>query len=133
MKINGFLKDVTGSSRVVKARRNLIEGASDQNLYKDRIRELAEELHPAATHVVITKVEEASPTTRTFTFEPVNGDVLPPFQAGQYCSIELDIDGVHTTRPYSISSAPYQARQKDHPFFCLTIRNGRPGQGFASS
>ncbi|MEE3487987.1 MAG: flavin reductase family protein [Bulleidia sp.] len=133
MKINGFLKDVTGSSRVVKARRNLINNASDQNNYRDPIKELAHELHPEATHVVITKAEDASPTTRTFTFEPTGNDVLPPFQAGQYCSIELDIDDVHTTRPYSISSAPYQARQKDHPFFTLTIRNGRPGQGFASS
>lgn len=133
MKVNGFLKDVTGAARVTKARRQLIAHGDPNNIYRDHIRDLAKELHPEKTLVKVTKVEDVSPTARKFTFEACEGYKLPPFQAGQYCSLELDIDGTVTTRPYSISSAPYQAREGEHPFFELTIRNGRPGVGFASS
>lgn len=133
MKVNGFLKDVTGASRVTKARRDLIESGSPENIYHDHIKDLANELHPAVTHVKVVKVEDVSPTARKFTFVADEGDVLPPFQAGMYCSLDLNIGGTVTTRPYSICSAPYQAREGDHPFFELTIRNGKPGVGFASS
>lgn len=133
MKVYGFLKDVTGASRVVKTRRQLIDQASDQNEYSDPIKAIAQEVHPSVTHVKVTKIEDVSPTARKFTFEADQGDKLPPFQAGQYCSLDLNIDETVTTRPYSICSAPYQARSGEHPFFELTIRNGRPGSGFASS
>ena len=133
MKVNGFFKDVTGASRVTKARRKLIESGSSANTYSDHIREIAQEVHPKVTHVRVTKVEEVSPTARKFTFVADEGDVLPPFQAGQYCSLDLQIGDTVTTRPYSICSAPYQARQGENSFFELTIRNGKPGVGFASS
>lgn len=133
MKVRGLIRDVTGASRVTRARRNLIASGSSENHYSDPIRELAEEVHPEVSRVRVVKVEDVSLTARMFTFEACEGDKLPPFQAGQYCSLDLKINGTITTRPYSICSAPYQARQNDHPFFALTIRNGKPNEGFASS
>lgn len=133
IKIKGFFKDITGSMRVAKRRNRLIKEASPVNSYSDPIKDLANELHPALTHVVITKVEDVSPTARMITFEPENGDKLPPFEAGEYVSIEFQIGKTNTTRPYSICSAPYQARTGEHPYFAITVRNGRPGQGFVSS
>ncbi len=137
MKVEGFLKDVTGASRVTRARHRLIDSGSPQNLYSDPIRQLAQEIHPEKTRVRVTRVEDVSKTARKFTFEPADGDILPPFQAGQYVSLDLTIpdgDGRQTvtTRPFSICSAPFQARQGEKSFFELTIRNGRPGQGYAS-
>ena len=133
MKVFGFLKDVLGANRVTNARRKLIESGSPDNIYKDHIKEVANELHPKVTHVVVTKVEDVSPTARRFTFEATEGDKLPPFQAGQYCSLDLKIGETLTTRPYSISSAPFEARTGEHPFFQLTIRNGKPDSGFAAN
>lgn len=133
MKINGFFKDVTGAARVTKARRELIKSGSPENRYVDPIADLAKELHPDVTHVKVVKVEDVSPTARMFTFIADQGDKLPPFQAGQYCALDLKIGDTITERPYSICSAPYQARSGEQPFFCLTVRNGKPGVGFASS
>lgn len=133
MRINNFLKDALGASRVTAARRQLIEEASPDNLYSDHIREVARELHPNATRVVVTKVESVSPTARRITFAPREGDVLPPFQAGQYASIDLKVGRTLTTRPYSISSAPFEARQGDDSFFQITVRDGRRGEGFAAN
>ncbi len=133
MKVRGFLKDAGGAARVIKARRRLIAEGSRENHYSDPIREIADELHPSVTRIRIVKTEEVSCTAKMFTFEACEGYRLPPFEAGQYCSLDLKIGNTVTTRPYSICSAPYQARKKDHPFFALTIRNGRPSEGFASS
>lgn len=133
IKIKNFLTDVTGSMRVAKRRNKLIKAASDKNLYSDPIRALSNELHPNSTHVRVSKVEDVSLTARMITFEAENGEKLPPFEAGMYVSIEVQIGATHTNRPYSICSAPYQAREGEHPFFAITVRNGRPGQGFVSS
>ncbi|MGI5989860.1 MAG: 2Fe-2S iron-sulfur cluster-binding protein [Lachnospiraceae bacterium] len=138
MKVKGFFQDVTGASRVTRARHKLIESGSPENIYHDHIREVAEAVHPKVTHVRVTKVEDVSKTARKFTFVATEGDVLPPFMAGQYASLDLRIPGEDgkatvTTRPFSICSAPYQARQGEKSFFELTIRCGKPGTGYASN
>jgi len=132
MKVNNFLKDVTGAMRVTNARRKLIAGGDDTRPYADHIADLAHEVHPESTRVRVTAVTDASPSARTFTFVACGGDVLPPFEAGQYVSFDLDIDGTLTTRPFSISSAPFEARQGEDSFFQVTVRNGKPGVGFVS-
>ena len=68
MKVNGFLKDVTGASRVTKARRELIEHGDPNNIYSDPIRETAKELHPEVTKVRVIDVKDVSPTARKYRF-----------------------------------------------------------------
>ncbi len=133
MKVKGFLKDVTGANRVISARRKLIKNGTPVNVYFDPIRETAEEVHPAVTHVRVRDVEDVSPTARKITFEAVGKEKLPPFMCGQYVSLDLKIGDTVTTRPYSICSAPYEARTIQKPFFAITVRNGKPGVGFAST
>jgi ferredoxin-NADP reductase len=62
-------------------------------------------------------------TAKTFRFERVDGP-LPPFRAGQYVNVMATIEGVRTSRPYSISSAPGTPRLE------LTVRD-KPG-GFVA-
>lgn len=130
MKVKGFLKDVTGASRVTKARRDLIKSGSYLNVYSDPIREVAKEIHPDPFEVTVVSIKDASPTAKTFRFVPKEGK-LPPFQAGQYVSFQLQIGNTLTTRPFSISSAPYEARSEE-PFFEITVRKGRE-DGFVSN
>lgn len=133
VKVNGFFKDLTGSMRAEKLRKEAISSAKDDNEYNDPIRALAEEIHPKKTHLVVTKVEDVSPTARMFVFEAEQGDKLPPFQAGEYLVLDIEIGSTKTSRPYSICSAPYQARTGEHPYVAITVRNGRPNEGFVSS
>ncbi len=132
IKVKGFFKDVTGAFRAMKKRASSIKAGSPNNDYSDPIKNLAEQLHPEFTNVVISKIEDVSPTSKMFTFVPEEGFELPPFQAGQYVSFDFKIGGSVTTRPYSICSAPYQARQGKDSFFAITVRKGKPGQGFVS-
>ena len=134
MKIDSFLKDVGGASRVTKARRMSYKNASAIPQPKDPIRELADLLHPDKMRFVVTEVRDASPTvtevrdasptSKTFRLESVDGHI-PVFQCGQYVNFNLKIGESVLNRPYSISSAPFEARG-EKPFIEVTIRRNRP-------
>ncbi|MCR4879670.1 MAG: iron-sulfur cluster-binding domain-containing protein [Bacilli bacterium] len=119
MKVKGFLKDVGGASRVTKARQEKYNKASSENKYFDPIAEVARKLHPGFIKLVLEEIRVASPTSKTFRFSSPNH--IPYFKAGQFMTIRVKINDSLTTRPYSISSAPYQTRG-EHPFVELTIR-----------
>ena len=124
LKVKGFLKDVGGASRVTNMRREMIRSASVVPHPEDPIRALADALHPGPQEFRVTQVREASPTSRTYRFEPENGHV-PVFQAGQYVNFYLTIGQSVLTRPYTISSAPFEARL-EKPYFEVTIRGNVP-------
>ncbi|MBQ6622894.1 MAG: iron-sulfur cluster-binding domain-containing protein [Mogibacterium sp.] len=124
MKIKGFLKDVGGASRVTKMREQLIASGSPVPDPVDPIRALADALHPGKQQFTVTEIRDASPTSKTYRFSPVNGHV-PVFQCGQYANFYLTIGQSVLTRAYSISSAPYEARGEE-PFFEITIRRNIP-------
>ena len=73
---------------------------------------------------VAAKIKETD-TVSTLRLVAASGH-LPPFQAGQYINLLVEIDGVCTGRPYSISSPPNQIAYYD-----ITIR--RVDNGFVSS
>ena len=67
MKIDSFLKDVGGASRVTKARRMSYKNASAVPQPKDPIRELADLLHPDKMRFCRHGGERClSPTSKTF-------------------------------------------------------------------
>ena len=152
MKVKNFLKDVTGASRVTKARLQAFENASAVPVARDPIREAVQERHPDMTEMVVTEIRPASPTSKTIRFSRTDGKKMPIFYAGQYVSIALpigspiensagssgngpdhvpNVTGRIVCRPYSISSAPYEARAEEEPFIEITVRNSGK-DGFAA-
>ena len=132
MKIKGFFKDIKGASRVEERRRHCLETADPALIKRDPIYETAKALHPGMIPLKVTMVKDVSPTARTYRLEPVNGK-LPVFQAGQYIALVFEEEGkngekVRISRPYSISSAPFEARG-ENPFVEITIRN--KGENYA--
>lgn len=130
MKVKGFLKDVGGASRVTKARLAAFENASPASVKEDPIGSVAREWHPGKIDLVVTDIRVASPTAKTVRFEKVGGGKLPPFYAGQFIALDFEINGKIITRPYSISSAPYEARQ-DNGYVEITVRRSK-GDGFVA-
>ena len=120
IKVKGFLKDVGGASRVTKLREESFAKGSPIPDPKDPIRELADKLHPDKMMVKVVDIREASPSSRVYRFESVDGHI-PVFQCGQYVNFRLEIGESKLSRPYTISSAPFEARG-EHPFFEITIR-----------
>ena len=124
IKVRGFLQDVGGASRVTKLREENFARGSTIIDPRDPIRELADKLHPEHMTFKVTDIREASPTSRVFRFESADGHI-PVFQSGQYVNFRLKIGESVLSRPYTISSAPYEARG-EHPFFEITVRRNVP-------
>ncbi|MFH1150776.1 MAG: FAD-dependent oxidoreductase [Actinomycetota bacterium] len=82
-----------------------------------------ERLHPARVPLRVSEIIEETPSTKTLRMVPSDGD-LPPFRAGQYVNLFVEVDGVGTSRPYSISSRPGE------PYYDITVR--RAPAGFVS-
>jgi ferredoxin-NADP reductase len=62
-------------------------------------------LRPGKMQLEVTEVIEETSSTRTLRFTRTDAPP-PPFRAGQYMSLKVEVDGVETSRPYSISSRP---------------------------
>ena len=124
MKIKGFLKDVGGASRVTKARLQAFASASKQPENVDPIGEVAKTWHPGSMELKVVDIRPACKTAKTIRFVRTDGKKLPPFYAGQFISLGFRLDGKLICRPYSISSAPFEARQDDS-FVEITVRRSK--------
>ena len=129
MRVNHFLKDVGGASRVTKARLEAFRSASPALTDRDPIGEAARTWHPGTIELVVTDIMTASPTAKTIRLARPDGQKLPPFYAGQYIVLDFQIGKSLISRPYSISSAPYLARREENPYVEITVRRSR-GDGF---
>ncbi len=81
-------------------------------------------IHPRRLKLKVKEIIKETDTAKTFRLESKDG-TLPLFRAGQYINLFVEIGGVKTSRPYSISSAPGQ------PYYDITVR--RVEGGFVSS
>ena len=118
MKIKGFLKDVGGASRVTKVRQAKFDAAESTSKHYDPIGAVARALHPGFIELEVVDIFPVSPTTKTIVFTAPH---IPYFKAGQFMTLVLPIGNSRVTRPYSISSAPYQTRG-EKPIVELTVR-----------
>ncbi len=134
MKVRGFFKDIKGPETVVETRRKKIQKASPEPVTRDPINELARKIHPDKVYMTIESVVNTTPTSKTFRFvksKKYGKDipVIPIFQAGQYISFKFQIGKSWVTRPFSISSAPYEVLQNSRKdsFVEVSIRKKEGG------
>lgn len=64
-------------------------------------------LHAKVLHLVVSAIIDTGKSAKVIRLSGTEG-YLPPFEAGQYINLFTEIDGVRTSRPYSISSSPRQ-------------------------
>ena len=76
---------------------------------------LLDRLHPERMRLRVEKVIVETRSTVTLRTQRIDGP-LPVFRPGQYVNLFVEIGGVRTSRPFSISSAP------GSPWLDLTVR-----------
>lgn len=125
MEILHWLQDIREHLRVSQRRNALRQPGQgiDYTAEKDTVQRIVSRLHPKRMRLRVMEIIEETPTTKTFRLERTDGP-LPPFRPGQYVNLFVDVDGVLTSRPYSISSLP------GADFLDLTVRD-KPG-GFVA-
>ncbi len=94
----------------------------DFSLEKGQVAEYVNRLHPPQLELYVSSIIEETVSTKTLRLTAVNG-YLPPFQAGQYIALSVEVDKVRTGRAYSISSAPSQTGYYD-----ITVRRVKNGR-----
>lgn len=77
--------------------------------YYDGLENLCNRIHPGKQELQVTDIELLSPDTKLFRFISAKPNKpLAPFRAGQYIGLTVDINGVRTSRPFSLASSPNQ-------------------------
>ena len=77
--------------------------------YYDGLENLCNRIHPGKQELQVTDIESLSPDTKLFRFISAKpSKPLAPFRAGQYIGLTVDINGVRTSRPFSLASSPNQ-------------------------
>lgn len=131
MKVNvkGHIRDLLAFRGLVPGRKKRIAKSSAEPLGLDPMNKLAQQLHPDIQHLAIAEIKDETKTTKTFKLvaDPGSGTrELAYFRAGQYLSLKVEVDGVRVTRPYSISSAPFESLGAGG-FYEFTIRKDENG------
>ncbi len=91
---------------------------------------LSRRLHPSFQHMVVSSVKESkgAKTFRLVPDEEKGTKECAVFLPGEYVAVYVDINGVHTSRPYSLSSTPVDAL---NGFYEITVKP--VSDGFVSS
>ena len=103
MKINNFLKDISGFFRIQKRRKLAIKKADDKEISKSNINLLAKKLHPGRIEATVFDILQETKDSKRIVFSVKD---VPYFKAGTYLVLTINIDGKYYSRPYSIISSP---------------------------
>jgi ferredoxin-NADP reductase len=99
----------------------LKKNGKDYSIDRGRTTRIIDRLHPKKLDLVLSEIIDRTEEAKTFRFVSKSG-YLPPFEAGQYINIFAEIDGVRTSRPYSLSSSP-----KQRAYYDITIAKIKTG------
>ena len=93
----------------------------DHRMRKNEADNAVNRFHPDKIEFRVTDIREETATAKTIRLTPAGGYV-PPFLPGQYINIQVVVGGIHTSRPYSISS-PCTERG----YYEITVRKSPDG------
>ncbi len=131
MKVNvkGHIRDLLAFRRLVPHRRKRFAKAPAELQGLAPVNRLAQQLHPDRQQLVIAEIRDETKSTRTYRLVPDPASdtrEVAYFRAGQYLSLKVELNGVRSTRPYSISSAPFEALGVDG-FYEITVKKKEDG------
>ena len=132
--IFGFM-DLLRFKKMVPTREKMLAEGSAEPLPKTfRVNETAKILHPGTRKVKLAEIRDETHDIKTFVFETFAPSM---FRAGQYVSLRARIGGSVVSRPYAISSSPFDALRGNKvavtmgDFFHDGVRDSRRVLGIA--
>src|SRR3989304_627492 len=120
-----YRPEIEGFTEIQREIEVLRKYGFDYLTQKGKVGQVINMLHPKRLSLQVSEIRQETRTTKTFRL--VSADAyFPPFQAGQYINLLVQLGGVSTSRPYSIASPPSQTGYYD-----ITVR--QVVDGFVSS
>ncbi|WCD77813.1 FAD-binding oxidoreductase [Pseudomonas sp. TUM22785] len=117
---------IAGYAEALAAKQALELSGSDFEEVRGEVGSTVVQLHPKRLSLEVVEIIDDTPSTKTLRLKASDRKPLPPFQAGQYINLFVEIDGVLTARPYAMSSPPGERGHYD-----LTVKRAKGG--FVSS
>lgn len=118
-------RQIEGYEEILKENAILEKYGFDYQAKKGEVRKIVDALHPARLDLTVSEINAETPSAKSIKLVCESG-YLPPFEAGQYLNVFVEIGGVRTSRPYSIASSPTQTG-----YYEITVR--RVEDGFVSN
>ena len=116
-----IFEDFDGYEDIVKEREYSRKYGIDYSAGSHAVEPFINLYHPEKLILRVRDIIEETPSTKTLRMVSEDG-YLPPFLAGQYISLQVEVNGIRTSRPYSISSSPNQMGYYD-----ITVRRVQDG------
>jgi len=107
-----FYEEFDGYAQVAEEREVALRSGVPFTAACDSAQRYIDLLHPSRLELRVADIIDETPTTKTLRLVSENR-YLPPFLAGQYISLFVEIGSVRTGRPYSMSSSPTQVGYYD--------------------
>ncbi len=120
-----FRPEIEGYAEIRREIEVLRRYGFDYASHRGRVGQVLNLLHPKRILLQVSEIRQETQTAKSFRLISSEG-YLPPFQAGQYINLFVDVGGVRTSRPYSLSSPPNQSG-----YYEIAVR--RIEDGFVSS
>ncbi|MHB8896428.1 MAG: FAD-binding oxidoreductase [Candidatus Geothermincolia bacterium] len=117
--------DVASIGLVVARKAYARSLADERDIDPGLVARTVDALHPHRVPVAVAEIIEETPTTSTLRLVPSGDQSLFPYRAGQFATLFLTVEGVRTSRAYSISSPPTRLGSLD-----ITVR--KMPEGFVS-
>jgi len=102
-----IFEDFDGYNGIVEEIETSRKYGKDYGSYRDSVDKQINLLHPTRIKLRVSEIIDETPSTKTLRLVSQDG-YLPPFLAGQYIALFMELNGIRTSRPYTISSPPNQ-------------------------
>ncbi len=122
---NEILKKVSGFDEIGRETAILEKYGFDYPSKKGEVKNILDALHPQRLDLTVSEITRETASAKSIRLVSENGS-LPPFQAGQYINVFVEVGGVRISRPYSIASSPTQTG-----YYEIAVR--RVEDGFVSN
>ena len=112
LKISSFPpnNDFKKFKNIKSNRQKIIDRTSESKINNNyQMNIIANKTYPDNLQLVIKNIIEETNDIKTYYLANLNGNTLPIFKAGQYITLLFDINNMHFSRPYFLSSSPNDA------------------------
>lgn len=109
----------------LKRRKKIFRKGSKKRIPEGQMNILARQLHPKQQILIIDNIRFENETTISCRLVSKDNCKVAFFRAGQYLSIDLNVNGTRISRPFSISSTPEDAIENN--FYEITIKTKSNG------
>jgi len=125
MPIEDYRQNIQGYQKIQTEIEVLRKYGTDYTSRRGDVEKIIRRIHPSRLNLKVSEIRQETKTAKTIRLVS-GGAMLPPFQAGQYINLFVEIGNIRTSRPYSLSSAPHQTG-----YYEITVR--RVEAGFVSN